>query len=246
MKHLASGILALLLGGLAISITATADEVYARIRGTVTDASGAVVQGAEVSASNTGIGFSKTVASDADGSFQFLQLPVGMYDVTVTKPGFRKFTAQHIVLVLNQVYNLQAALEVGQIAETVTVEANPMQVESSVTQLQTIVDSQKIVDLPLIGRDWTQLQQLVPGVVAGSDRFGTVSRGNAYASNGSQSQQNSFLIDGADSNDIAINTPIVIPSPDAIQEFNFVTNTINPEYGRNSGGVLNAVIKSGT
>jgi len=246
MKHLASGILALLLGGVAISITATADEVYARIRGTVTDASGSIVQGAEVSASNTATGFSKTVASDADGSFQFLQLPVGMYDVTVTKPGFRKFTAQHIVLMLNQVYNLQPALEVGQVAETVTVEANPMQVESSVTQLQTVVDSQKIVDLPLIGRDWTQLQQLVPGVVAGSDRFGTVSRGNAYASNGSQSQQNSFLIDGADSNDIAINTPIVIPSPDAIQEFNFVTNTINPEYGRNSGGVLNAVIKSGT
>jgi hypothetical protein len=246
MRKLAGFVFALFVVSMALSPTIIADEVYARIRGTVTDASGAVVHGAEVKATNTQTGFSKTIASDEDGSFQFLQLPVGMYDVVVAKSGFRKFTAQHIVLVLNQVYNMQATLEVGQIAETVTVEANPMQVESSVTQLQTVVDAQKIVDLPLISRDWTQLQQLVPGVVAGSDRFGTVSRGNAYASNGSQSQQNSVLIDGADSNDIAINAPIIIPSPDAIQEFNFVTNTINPEYGRNSGGVLNAVIKSGT
>jgi hypothetical protein len=246
MKKLTGAFSALLVVSLTLSTAVLADEVYARIRGTVTDASGAVVQEAEVTATNTGTGLSKKVASDADGSFQFLQLPVGTYDVSVTASGFRRFMAQHIVLELNQVYNLQAALEVGQVAETVTVEANPMQVESSVTQLQTVVGSQKIVDLPLISRDWTQLQQLVPGVVAGDDRFGTVSRGNAYASNGSQSQQNSFLIDGADSNDIAINTPIIIPSPDAIQEFNFVTNTINPEYGRNSGGVLNAVIKSGT
>lgn len=246
MKKLIRDFLTLLVVSLTLSTAVLADEVYARIRGTVADFSGALVQGAEVTAINTGTGLSKKVTSESDGSFQFLELPVGMYDVTVTKSGFRKFMAQHIVLALNQVYNVQAIIEVGQVAETVTVEANPAQVENSVTQLETVVDAQKIVDLPLIGRDWTQLQQLVPGVVAGDDRFGTVSRGNAYASNGSQSQQNSFLIDGADSNDIAINTPIIIPSPDAIQEFNFVTNTINPEYGRNSGGVLNAVIKSGT
>ena len=84
----------------ALSTTVTADEVYARIRGTVTDAYGAVVQGA---AANAETGYSKKVASDADGSFQFLQLPVGTYDVSVTASGFRKFMAQHIVLALNQV-----------------------------------------------------------------------------------------------------------------------------------------------
>ena len=228
------------------SAAAFADEVYGRIRGTVLDSTSAVIQGADVTATNTATGESRSVSSEVDGSFQFLQLPIGTYDVTIKKSGFRSFAARHIVLTLNQVYTLQATLELGQVAETVTVEANPVQVEHAVTQLQTVIDSKDIVDLPLIGRDWTQLQQIVPGVVAGSDRFGTVSRGNAYASNGSQSQQNAFLIDGADSNDIAINTPIIIPSPDAIEEFNFVTNTINPEYGRNSGGVLNAVIKSGT
>ena len=143
MRKVAGFVFALFVVSMALSPTIIADEVYARIRGTVTDVSGAVVQGAEVKATNTQTGFSKTIASDDDGSFQFLQLPVGMYDVVVAKPGFRKFTAQHILLVLNQVYNMQATLEVGQVAETVTVEANPMQVESSVTQLQTVVDAQR-------------------------------------------------------------------------------------------------------
>ena len=122
------------------------------------------------------------------------------------------------------------------------VEANPTQVETTTTQLGTIIDAKQIVDLPLLGRNWTQLQQLVPGVVGraiGSTR-------SNYATNGSESQQNSFLINGADSMDIRLNTPLIIPSPDAIGEFNFITSTINAEYGRNSGGILNAVIKSGT
>jgi hypothetical protein len=103
-----------------------------------------------------------------------------------------------------------------------------------------VVESQQIVDLPLNGRNWTQLQQLAPGVVASSDRFGT------FATNGSETQQNSFLINGMDAIDLPLNTPAVIPSPDAIGQFNLVTSSINPEYGRNSGGVLNAIIKSGS
>ena len=114
-----------------------------------------------------------------------------------------------------------------------------MQVETTNTQMDTVVQAKQIVDLPLNGRNWTSLQQLAPGVVASSDRFGT------YATNGSESQQNSFLINGADSIDLPLNTPLIIPSPDAIAEFNLVTSTINPEYGRNSGAILNAIIKSG-
>src|SRR5207245_2712236 len=82
---------------------------------------------------------------------------------------------------------------------------------------------------------------LQPGVMSSSDRFGT-----NFATNGSQTQQNSYLINGQDSNDLPLNTPLIIPSPDAIAEFNLVTNTINPEYGRNSGAILNAVIMSGS
>jgi hypothetical protein len=97
-----------------------------------------------------------------------------------------------------------------------------------------------IVDMPMNGRNWTALQQILPGVVAAADRLGT------YATNGSEVDQNSFLVNGVDTNDLPLNTPLVIPSPDAIAEFHMVTNTINPEYGRNSGAILNAVTKSGT
>ena len=222
------------------AFTASAQEVTAQIRGTVADATGAGVPGAEVKATNSLTQISKTANSSNDGSFEFLNLPVGRYDVSVTKSGFRSFTSRNIQLELNQIYNLPVKLEVGQVSESVQVEAQPVQVETTNTQLDTVVQAQQIVDIPLNGRNWTQLQQLTPGVVASSDRFGT------YATNGSQSQQNSFLINGADAIDLPLNTPTIIPSPDAIGEFNLVTSSINPEYGRNSGGVLNAIIKSGT
>ena len=192
-----------------------AQEVVAHIRGTVTDPSGAGVPGATVTATSTQTKVAVSVPSKDDGTYEFLSLPPGTYDVTATKEGFRTSTAHNIVLALNQVYNLPIAMEVGQLTESVQVEANPTQVETTTTQLGTIIDAKQIVDLPLLGRNWTQLQQLVPGVVGSSDRFGT---GGNYASNGSESQQNSFLINGADSMDFRLNQPLIIPSPDAIGE----------------------------
>lgn len=235
----------MILGALLLSIAGVcnlpAQELVAHIEGTVTDPSGAGVPGAQVTAMNTQTRVATTVNTQDDGRYSFLALPPGTYDVTVTKAGFQTYTARNITLTLNQVYNLPVMLEVGQITQTVQVEAAPTQVETSTTQLGTVVDAKQIVDLPLLGRNWTQLQQLAPGVVSQSDRFG-----GAYASNGSESQQNSFLINGADSMDLRLNAPGIIPSPDAIDQFNFIESTINPEYGRNSGGILNAIIKSGT
>ncbi|MBV9404774.1 MAG: carboxypeptidase regulatory-like domain-containing protein, partial [Acidobacteriaceae bacterium] len=232
-------LLALLASGWLARIS-PAQEVYAQIKGTVTDPSGAAVQAADVTATNTRTAGSVTVPSGGDGSFAFLQLPVGSYDVTVTKNGFATFVERGITLALNQIYDLPVALEMGQMHASVEVQADPVQVDKFTTQLGNIVDAPKIVDLPLNGRNWTQLQQLSPGVVAASDRNGT------YATDGSQSQQNSYLINGADSIDLERNLPSIIPSPDAIQEFNLIDSTINPEFGRNSGGILNAIIKSGT
>ena len=234
-------------GFLAVLLTAafqnlSAQQLTAQIKGTVTDASGSAVLDASVKATNIQTGVSSVVPTAKDGSFQFLQLPVGVYDVSVTAAKFTTFTENEITLVLNQIYNLPAKLQVGSISQTVEVEANAAQVETTNTQMDTVFDSKKIVDLPLIGRNWTQLEQLVPGVVASSDRLGS---GN-YATNGSETQQNSFLINGADSMDLPLNTPLIIPSPDAIAEFDLIESTINPEYGRNSGGILNAVFKSGT
>ena len=228
--------------GMVWSTPANADNLYASIRGTVVDPSGAVVPDAKLMATNVATGISYNATSNKDGLFTFVQLPIGDYTVKVEKSGFKTFSESRIHLDLDQIYNLKVGMELGVVSDTITVDANPAQVETTSMQLGTTVTSQQIVDIPLNGRNWTQLMQLQPGVQSSSDRFGA----GAYSTNGSETQQNSFLINGTDSNDTSLNTPLVIPSPDAIGEFNLVTSTINPEYGRNSGAVVNAAIKSGT
>jgi Carboxypeptidase regulatory-like domain len=236
--------LRVLLFGLILGLLATqsafADNVYATIRGSVTDPTGAVIAGAQVTATNTSTGFSKSTTSQGNGLYELLQLPTGPYTLTVTKQGFKTYKSSAFTLTVNQVYDMTAKLEVGLASETIEVTANPVQVETTSIQQQTLINSQQIVDLPLNGRNFTQLEQLAPGVMASSDRFGT------FSVNGSQTQQSNYLVNGTDTNDIALNTPGLLPSPDAIQEFNLISSTINPEYGRNSGGIVNAVIKSGT
>lgn len=221
------------------TVPARADNLYASIRGTVVDDSGALVPDAQVTAVNLGTGLSKTLTTGKEGAFVFLELPVGDYSVEIKKSGFKTYTANGIHLEVNQVYALNAKIELGTVAETITVEANQVQVETATSQRGDVVEANQIINLPLIGRNWVNLQQLEPGVVAASDARGE------YATNGSQTTQNSFLIDGTDTNDLPLNTRSIIPSEDAIQEFRMVTNTINPEFGRNSGAIMNALIKSG-
>ena len=233
----------LLIGAMLLCVacpSAFADNVYATIRGTATDATGAVISNADLVATNTATGIKYNTKSQSNGLYQFIQLPVGTYSVTASKQNFKTFKSVGITLVVNQTYDLPIHLEVGAVSETVEVTADKVQVETTSIQQQTLIGSQQIVDLPLNGRNFTQLEQLAPGVMSSNDRFGT------FSVNGSQSTQSSYLINGTDSNDIALNTPGFIPSPDAIQEFNLISSTINPEYGRNSGGIVNAVIKNGT
>lgn len=228
--------------GALCSTPANADNLYASIRGTVVDPTGAVVPGAKLTATNVATGLSYSATSTKDGLFNFVQLPIGDYSVKVEKAGFKTFTESRVHLDLDQIFTLKAQMELGVVSDTVTVDANAAQVETTSMQLGTTVTGQQITDMPMNGRNWTQLMQLQPGVQSSSDRFGA----GAYSTNGAETQQNSFLINGTDSNDTSLNVPLVIPSPDAIGEFNLVTSTINPEYGRNSGAIVNATIKSGS
>src|SRR5579863_3011763 len=225
---------------------AYADNLYASIRGTVTDPSGAALTGVVVSATNTDTGIETKVTTSQSGSYVFPQLAIGNYRISITAPNFKTFQASGIHLDLDQVYSLNAKLELGAISEAIQVEANPVQVETTSMQLGTVVTGNQIVDMPLNGRNWTQLVQLEPGVQGSSDRFSAGAGGGAYSTNGAETQQNSFLIYGTDTNDTVLNVPLVVPSPDAIGEFDLVTSTINPEYGRNSGAIVNASIKAGT
>jgi Carboxypeptidase regulatory-like domain len=233
-------ILLLLIGSLGV-VPAKADNVYASIRGTVEDSTGAVIRGATVTATNTETGVVTTVTSGSAGEFVFPQLQIGHYQVEITSSGYKAFKTSGILLIVNQVYTMTAKLEVGAASQTVEVTADAVQVETSDTQLKTVVTAQQIVDLPLNGRNWTSLELAAPGVQAADTRFGS-----NYSVNGAQAQQSSYLINGQDSNDIVLNSPLIIPSPDALAEFNLIDSTINAEYGRNSGGIVNAIIKNGT
>jgi Carboxypeptidase regulatory-like domain len=239
-------LLALVCGMVIWTPSAHADNLYASIRGTVADQSGAVVPDAKLTATNIATGLSYSTTSSKDGLFAFLQLPIGDYSVKVERSGFKTFTEGHIHLDLDQIFNLTAAMQVGVVSDTITVEANSAQVETTSMQLGTTVTGNQIVELPLNGRNWTQLMQLQPGVQAASDRFGTGTFGGGFSTSGAETQQNSFLINGTDTNDTTLNSPLVVPSPDAIGQFDLVSSTLNPEYGRNSGAIVNAAIKNGT
>ena len=223
-------------------------DVYGRIRGTATDPSGAVVPGVAVTVTNVATGVKARVTTSPSGTFEVLNLQApGNYNVTAEASGFRKFEARDLPLALNQIYVLNVPLELGQTSQEVTVEANGAQVESTRIELGTTVNSRSIVDLPLNGRNWVQLQQLQPGVVAASDGRGS------YATNDSQADQNSYLINGTDNNDFPLNTVQVTPRPDAIAEFNFggagLYSTGDPgadfllgvpdNYTQGSGDILN-------
>ena len=225
-----------------LSANVTRADVYGSIRGTVTDPSGAVVPGAKIVALNAATGISTETTSGSDGDYEFLQLAApAIYSLTAEAAGFKKVEITGMHLSLNQIFVLNIPLEVGSLTESIIVSEEAVsQVETTSIQLGRVLTANSIVDLPLNGRNWIELQQTLPGVVA-SDRFS-----HNYATNGSRSQTNSFLVNGTDANDLPINSPLVIPSPDAIAEVSLITNTINPEYGRNGGAILNATTKSGT
>jgi Carboxypeptidase regulatory-like domain len=247
-----AGLLAGVVLGLCVLLSlnvnvAQADNLYGSIRGTITDQSGAGVPGVTITATNTATGVTQQLTSGNDGSYNFLQLAIGDYSLRAEKSGFEAFTATRIHLDVNTVYVQDVRLAVGTVSQEVTVQANQVQVETTTPQLGTVVEAEQIVDLPLIGRNWLQLQELQPGVMGGSDRFGVgASNRTDFATNGGQSQFNVFMIDGTDTNDLVLNTQTFTPNEDAVAEFRMVTSTLNPEYARSSGAIVNAVIKSGT
>ena len=220
---------------------ATAQNVYATIHGTVTDASGAVVPNAKVIALNTSTGISTNATTDSKGYYTFPQLQTGgPYSVTVQAVGFKKYQQTGVVLTVNASPEVDASLNIGSTGETVQVQAAAIQVETAETQLKTDIGAQEIQQLPILGRDATQLEKTAPGVMESSDRFGS------FSANGAQTQQSDYLLDGADVNDVALQDNILAVNPDALGEIAVVTNTLNPEYSRNSGAIINETLRTGT
>ena len=220
--------------------SAHAADVTARIRGIITDPKGAVIPDITVTATNVSTGVNFTTQSQGNGTYEFLHLPIGTYSISASGPGFGTFTANGIRLDIDTEYVEPVQLAVGGDQQNVTVAADAVQVDTSNMQLNNVVEAAQIVELPLVGRNFTQLEQLLPGVQAQSDRFAS------YSANGAQAQQSSFLLNGTDTNDLPLNGLTFSPSPDALSEFNLITSSLNPEYSRNSGAIVSATFKTGT
>jgi hypothetical protein len=234
--------------GLLAVTSGSAQSTGGRIRGTVTDVSGGAVAGAKVTLVNEATNTPRETNTSAAGEYLFLEVPVGSYEIDVTKDGFKKYERKGVVLVLNEIASVDVALQVGGATETVEVTGAPPIIDTTTTQLGAVMTDQAVRELPLNTRNTYQLLQLQPGVQSqlGADLFYGSSNPGVVSVNGGRGRSNNYMVNGGDGNDIFVNGPAIQPSPDAIEEFRVLTNTFDAEYGRNSGSVVNVVTKSGT
>jgi hypothetical protein len=233
-----------------VTLPAAAQKYTGTIRGSVSDPSGAMMPGAEVSIKNLGTGEVRRVSTNAEGEFVAPELPIGTYDIAVKKAGFKEFVSKGVELHVSTTYTVTAALQVGNASEQVTVEANPVQVETSTGAVGNVVEGNEVRELPLNGRSFVQLTQLMPGVSSASN-FDTKNKGLQagvdFSVNGNNTTSNIFMVDGVNNNDIGSNrTILVYPSIDAISEFKILRNSYGPEYGQASGAIVNIVTRGGT
>jgi hypothetical protein len=224
------------------------------ITGRVMDNAGTILPGASVRAVNQDTGQTREATVGSDGFYTIPLLSPGLYKVGAELPGFPSGTRDGIRVAVSETARVDLTLRIG-FMESIVIEGAPPLVETSNATLGVVIDERKVVDLPLNGRNFTQLGTLIPGVVAPPANlggqagdatpggFGNLTGG--FAVNGMRPQSNNFLLDGATNND-SFNTGFVLrPPPDAIQEFKILTHSYNAEYGRNAGSVVNVVTRSG-
>ncbi|MBL8212733.1 MAG: TonB-dependent receptor [Bryobacterales bacterium] len=233
-----------ILAGVLLATGSLLAQSTATIVGTVYDSGSAVVPGASVTAVHVETGTVRNAAADAQGDFLFVQLPVGTFTVKATAPGFKESIQTGLLLQVSENRRVDFALQVGQLTERIEVQAQAAQVETRTGTLGEVIDSKRIAELPLNGRNAVSLQLLVPGV---GRRGGRDQQQNETISvNGSAFRGNNYALDGGDNHDPFFNTPAPFPNPDALQEFSIETNGYGADKGRNAGVFVSAVTKSGT
>ena len=223
------------------------------IVGTVTDPSGAVVPGAQVTVTEAGTGAARTAATDAQGYYVVSSLRPFTYNIAIEAKGFRSAHLNTVTLLANQTLTVNQKLEVGQATEVVDVTENATQVDTTTSTIKHVLEGQRVLDMPLNGRNAAQLTLLVPGTVddpnnGGADQGSqkTFPGAVTYSINGSRQNQTSYQLDGGNFVDEYSNVNQPFPFPDALQEFSVQTSNYGAEYGQNAGGVVNVITKSGT
>jgi hypothetical protein len=227
-----------------------AQQITGSIRGTVSDPSGAVVDAATVTANQTETGLSRTAMTDRAGAYVLLELPVGHYQLQVEAKGFQRYLQQGIILNVNETATIPVRLAVGAQTQQVDVMADAQLIQGTVTSLGKTVSEREVLDLPLNGRNFTQLGLLQPGVVpltpGLAEAGGSLRDGQAYAVNGQRPESNNFLIDGANNFNGVDGGFVLKPPVDAITEFRILTHNANAEFGNSLGSTTNIITRSGT
>ena len=244
-----------LLGAMALGLasSAVAQSVSGTILGTVTDSTGATVAGAKVTIVNEGTGFSRVLTADSNGEYTAPGLPTGHYTITSEMTGFKTVALSNIEVGVDQRVRINIKHEVGAMTESVSVTADTPLIQTSSSELGTTVGSAQIEALPLNGRNFVSLTRSIPGVLRGIpganiDGAGSLAwRASAsFSANGQRPRDNNYMLDGVDNNETWLQTVVIFPSVDALDEFKLQTSTYSAEFGRSLGGVVNLQIKSGT
>jgi hypothetical protein len=233
--------------------SASAQAVSGTILGLVKDSTGALVPGATVTLVQTSTGYSRTVLSDARGEYTAPSLPTGTYTVSAELTGFKKVAMTSVLLGVDQRVRIDLALELGAMSEVVEIQAETPLLQTSSSDLGTTVVEEQIKTLPLNGRNFVSLTRTVPGILRGTpggniDGAGSLAwRASAsFSANGQRTRDNNYMLDGVDNNETWLQTVVIFPSVDALQEFKLQTSTYSAEFGRSLGGVVNLQLKSGT
>jgi len=216
-----------------------------QIAGLVTDQQGGVVSGATVTVTNTGTSFSRQTTSDSQGVFAVRSLVPGMYRVEVSSPSFQKQVQDNIKLDVSASVSLDFHLTVGQVNQTIEVQAESALLQTEESSVGTVIGNTQVVELPLNGRNFNQLTRLTPGAVRGTSAGGETIQGETFAVAGDRSDNTYYALDGMYNNGTFFKTAAIHPSIDAIQEFKIQTNT-SAQYGAAAGANINVMIKSGT
>jgi hypothetical protein len=232
-----------LLSMLLLTPAAWAQDATGKITGNITDASGALVAGATVVVTNLGTKTSKQAVTNGQGFYQVLQLPIGNYEVSAQAPGFSKAVTRPGPLEINETLRVDLSLEVGQASTNITVESVTSNVETQNSTVGGTVTGEAIFELPLNGRNTLDLLATQPGVTLTNPDSGAA--GN-YSIGGGRTDSVTYLLDGGLNNDLLDNGVVVNPNPDAVAEFRVLESTYGAEYGRNAGGIVSIVSKSGT
>lgn len=234
---------------LAIPLVARAQQYSGSITGTVTDPSGAAVAGATVTATNTGTNATYTATTTDLGAFTFPQMTVGTYEVRVKHPSFKEFVAKGVEVHTSTAAEVNAKLELGAASEMVTVEATDVQVQTASAAAGEVIEGQQVRELPLNGENFMELVTLSPGVSTAQsfDGFDKGLKGGAdFSVNGNPYNNNLFLVDGVNNNDVGSNrTILVYPAVDSIAEFKMLRNSYGPEYGQAAGAIISINTRSG-